>query len=320
MLPERLVVKAPRVANLLRRLRRMTPAAQVRAIEANRVLLGGVMARLAPASPESLASVEFQVFSQFGEDGIVQYLITHVQDVPPTFIEFGVENYRESNTRFLLWHDNWRGLVIDGSAQYVREIRASEESWRFDLTSVDAFITAENINQLFREHGFTGEIGLLSIDIDGNDYWIWDAIDAVSPVIVVTEYNSVFGPHARVTVPYDPAFQRTRAHHSNLYFGASLAALRDLGERKGYVLVGCNSNGNNAFFVRADRLGEVAAAPPGAGYVESRFRESRDEHGNLTFVSGPDRLGVIAHLPVHDLSVGRTRTVREAVGEAGDER
>jgi hypothetical protein len=114
-------------------------------------------------------------------------------------------------------------------------------------------------------------------------------------------------------VPYDPAFQRTAAHHSNLYFGASWSALRELGERKGYAFVGCNNNGNNAFFVKADRLGSLTALPVGQGFVESRFRESRDERGNLTYLSGARRLAEIEHLPVVDLSVGAERTLREAV-------
>jgi hypothetical protein len=313
MLQQRLVVKSPRVAHALRKARDLSPLGQVRAIEANRVLMGTIMGRLVPDQPASLADTEFTVFSQFGEDGIIQHLVRHAVDVPPVFIEFGVENYRESNTRFLLWHDNWRGLVIDGSPEFVRDIQSSEESWRFDLTAVASFITSENINATFAENEFSGEIGLLSIDIDGNDYWLWDAITEVDPVIVVVEYNSVFGPRARVTVPYDPAFQRTAAHHSNLYFGASWSALRELGERKGYAFVGCNNNGNNAFFVKADRLGSLTALPVGQGFVESRFRESRDERGNLTYLSGARRLAEIEHLPVVDLSVGAERTLREAV-------
>ena len=128
--------------------------------------------------------------------------------------------FSESNTRFLLRKDNWRGLVIDGSPTNVSSIRRLPEFWQHELTAVASFITRDNINDLFRDAGYTGEIGLLSIDIDGNDYWVWEAIEVVSPVIVVVEYNSVFGPDATVTVPYDPAFTRRAAHHSNLYFGA----------------------------------------------------------------------------------------------------
>lgn len=313
MLRERLVAGSPRVAQVLQQVRAQTPGSLTREIELNRVLTGTMLARQLPASVSSLREVEFRVFSQFGDDGIIQYLLQHV-DAPESFIEFGVETYRESNTRFLLVKDNWRGLVIDGSEANVASITTMAEHWRHDLTAVASFITRENINDLFTAAGFTGEVGLLSIDIDGNDYWVWEAIEVVSPVVVVAEYNSVFGPEAKVTVPYAADFTRRAAHHSHLFFGASLGALCDLAERKGYAFVGSNSNGNNAYFVRLDQLGDLRALSAAEGYVESRFRESRDASGNLTHLSGSARLDEIAHLVVHDLTTGSQRPLRDAVG------
>lgn len=313
MLRERLVAGSPRVAQVLQQVRAQTPGSLTREIELNRVLTGTMLARQLPASVSSLREVEFRVFSQFGDDGIIQYLLQHV-DAPESFIEFGVETYRESNTRFLLVKDNWRGLVIDGSEANVASITTMAEHWRHDLTAVASFITRENINDLFTAAGFTGEVGLLSIDIDGNDYWVWEAIEVVSPVVVVAEYNSVFGPEAKVTVPYAADFTRRAAHHSHLFFGASLSALCDLAERKGYAFVGSNSNGNNAYFVRLDQLGDLRALSAAEGYVESRFRESRDASGNLTHLSGSARLDEIAHLVVHDLTTGSQRPLRDAVG------
>lgn len=313
MLRERLVAGSPRVAQVLQQVRAQTPGSLTREIELNRVLAGTMLARQLPARASSLREVEFRVFSQFGDDGIIQYLLQHV-DAPESFIEFGVETYRESNTRFLLVKDNWRGLVIDGSEANVASITTMAEHWRHDLTAVASFITRDNINDLFASAGFTGEVGLLSIDIDGNDYWVWEAIEVVSPVVVVAEYNSVFGPEAKVTVPYAADFTRRAAHHSHLFFGASLGALCDLAERKGYAFVGSNSNGNNAYFVRLDQLGDLRALSAAEGYVESRFRESRDASGNLTHLSGSARLDEIAHLSVHDLTTGSLRTLRDAVG------
>ncbi|WP_216658880.1 hypothetical protein [Nocardioides sp. zg-1230] len=313
MLRERLVAGSPRVAQVLQQVRAQTPGQLTREIELNRVLTGTMLARQLPASVSSLREVEFRVFSQFGDDGIIQYLLQHV-DAPESFIEFGVETYRESNTRFLLVKDNWRGLVIDGSEANVASITTMAEHWRHDLTAVASFITRENINDLFTSAGFTGEVGLLSIDIDGNDYWVWEAIEVVSPVVVVAEYNSVFGPEAKVTVPYAADFTRRAAHHSHLFFGASLGALCDLAERKGYAFVGSNSNGNNAYFVRLDQLGDLRALSAAEGYVESRFRESRDASGNLTHLSGSARLDEIAHLVVQDLTTGSQRPLRDAVG------
>lgn len=250
---------------------------------------------------ESLSEVEFKVFSQWGEDGIIQYLINRVAIESERFVEFGVENYLESNTRFLLTNNNWKGLVLDGSQSHIASIRRDTIYWKHDLTARQKFVTRENINDTLASCGFEGDIGLLSIDIDGNDYWIWDRLDVIEPQIVVCEYNSVFGAEAAITVPYDAEFVRTEAHFSNLYFGASLAALCQLAERKGYSFVGSNSVGTNAFFVRKDLANNLRAYSAAEGYVESKLRESRDPSGELSFVAGRERLRLIADLLVHDV-------------------
>jgi hypothetical protein len=273
-----------------------------------RLLVGQLRARGPLPRPRD---AEFKVFSQFGDDGIIQYLIHALGPMPDRFIEFGVEDYTESNTRFLLLNDNWEGLVIDGSQAHVERIRRQEYHWRHSLTAVQAFVDRTNVNALFRENGFGGEIGLLSIDIDGNDYWVWEAIDSVEPAFVVCEYNAVFGPSRAVTVPYDPAFARTRAHPSNLYWGASLKALCLLAERKGLAFVGTNGAGNNAYFARKDRLGALRALSSEEGYVDSRFRESRDSSGHLTFLSGDARLEAIAEMEVVDVETGKTIRVAD---------
>jgi len=247
-----------------------------------------------------LHQVEFKVFSQFGDDGIIQYLINRLQPLPDTFVEFGVENYRESNTRFLLLNDNWRGLVLDRDENFINYIQQDEIYWRHTLTARCAFITRENINELLQEGGFAGEIGLLSIDLDGNDYWVWENIATVNPVIVIIEYNSIFGPDLVVAVPYDPHFARHQAHYSGQFWGASLQALKLLAGRKGYSLVGCNSVGFNAYFVRNDKIADLPVLSVEGAFVDARFRDSRDEKGKLTYLTGAERLHAIAELGVHD--------------------
>jgi len=248
---------------------------------------------------------EYGVFSQWGEDGLIGYLAARVPIERPWFVEFGVEDYREANTRFLLMTQNWRGLVLDGSEAHIRAIKADAISWRHELTARCAFVTRDNINGLLQDSGFTGDIGLLSVDIDGNDYWVWEAIEVVSPRIVVVEYNSLFGPTHAVTVPYDQGFVRAHKHHSHLYYGASIAALARLGARKHYALVGSNAAGNNAFFVREDVLGKLTPVAPAAAYRRAAFREGRDAGGELTFDDFPARVRAIEHLSVHDLEHGR---------------
>jgi hypothetical protein len=266
---------------------------------------------------DNIQDAEFKVYSQFGDDGIIQYLI-HTIDIPDTcraFVEFGVENYLESNTRFLLFNDNWSGLVMDGSRENIQFVKQDVISWRHELTAACAFIDRDNINRLITESGYGGEIGILSVDVDGNDYWIWDAISAVNPIVVIAEYNSTFGAAKAITIPYDPLFVRHRAHYSGLYFGCSIAAYCLLAEKKGYAFVGSNSQGNNAYFVRKDKLGRLPSLSPQKGYVRSRFRESVDEQGRLTYLSFPQRIQAIGGMPVIDLASGATVTVAQALTE-----
>ena len=249
--------------------------------------------------PGGISDVEFKVFSQWGEDGIIQYLIREVCPRSNVFIEFGVENYQESNTRFLLVNNNWAGLIIDGSADHIAHIRNQPIYWQRNLKAIHEFVTAENVNDIFKANGVTGEIGLLSIDVDGNDYWIWNAINCVSPAIVVCEYNFRFGFEKSVTVPYDREFVRFKAHYSMIYYGASLRALTVLAEQKGYALVGCNSAGNNAFFVRknlnSDTVKEISVE---AGFVQGKYRETRHQNGELAYLSLEEELEILSTLPL----------------------
>lgn len=244
-------------------------------------------------------SWEFQVYSQWGEDGIIQHLIKNINISRKVFIEFGVENYMESNTRFLLMNDNWSGLVIDGSQENINYIKHDDIYWRYNLKAVRSFITAENINSIFTENGIMGKIGLLSIDIDGNDYWVWKAINAVEPDIVICEYNSRFGKERAVTIPYNPKFMRSKAHYSYLYFGASIKALVLLAESKGYKLVAGTLNGNDLFFVRRDLLNDkVHACSIDEAYARSQFREARDEQGRLSYIQPEDEWELIKDMPL----------------------
>ncbi|MEO6287390.1 MAG: hypothetical protein ABIN80_12170 [Dyadobacter sp.] len=179
-------------------------------------------------------------------------------------------------------------------------LRASELYWKFDIKAIDVFVTAENINSLLNDNGFSGEIGILHIDIDGNDYWIWNAVTVANPIIVIVEYNSIFGYDMPWTVPYNPSFVRTQEHYSNLYYGTSLLSICDLAEEKGFHFVGCNSNGNNAYFVRKDWIKGLKVLSPQEGYVESRFRESRAEDGTLTFINGSERLKLLRGKKIHN--------------------
>lgn len=253
----------------------------------------------------NLREVEFKVFSQWGDDGIIQWLVNNLEFPQKTFIEFGVANYRESNTRFLMMNNNWSGLVMDGSEANIAQIIHSEYFWQYDLQAKAVFITKDNVNSLVKSAGFNEEVGILHIDLDGNDYWIWKELNVVRPIVVILEYNSVFGIDRAITVPYAEAFERQSAHYTCLYAGASLRALDDLSKQKGYRFIGSNSAGNNAYFVRQDKLTtDVKEAVLEQGYVHSRFRESRNKDGSLSYLAGEKRLDVLKGLPVTNVYNG----------------
>lgn len=205
----------------------------------------------------ALFKSEFQISSQNGEDGILQYIFSKIGTTNRCFVEFGVGNGRECNTANLSINHDWHGLIMDGTEKdtiaakqyYVTKLRENSEN----VCIFHCFITVENIERILFENRIIGEIDLLSIDIDGNDYWVWKAIQKnnVNPRVVVIEYNASIDPEWCVTVKYEPNFDRFKKV-SALYHGASLSALTKLAESKGYRLIGCDSWGVNAFFVRSD--------------------------------------------------------------------
>lgn len=266
--------------------------------------VGRIEARQVAADlSDDLNAHEFRVFSQNGEDGVIQFLLSRVTVENKLFVEFGVGDYSEANTRFLSLHDHWSGLVIEGNPRDVTRLKRDATFWRFDVTAVSAFITRENINDLLADNGMTGAIGLLSIDVDGNDYWIFEAISVVRPAIVTIEYNHRFGPDRAVTVPYDPAFSRGRAHYSHIYYGASLRALCLLADRKGYAFVGCESFGVNAFFVRRDLMtSRIKEVPIEEGYRRGRFRSARDRRGRPAYLTAEEEEAILADMPVVDVA------------------
>lgn len=247
-----------------------------------------------------LSDAEFQVYSQWGDDGIIQWLIYKTGLSSKTFVEFGVQNYTESNTRFLVVNNNWEGLVMDGSAEDVAYIKNDPICNLHHLHAKCVFITKENINSLLSDLPFDGELGILSVDIDGNDYWVWKEINVVNPVIVISEYNAHFKLNTW-TVPYKSDFVRAPEGHKKNYWGVSLQSLCDLAEEKGYYFVGCNSAGNNAYFVRKDKIGDIKPLTAEEGYEFAKFRETKDHNGE--WISDKQRLRTI-----NDMEVFNTRT------------
>ncbi len=265
--------------------------------------LGRIEARQVHTFPlDKINNSEFKVYSQWGEDGIIQKIINHLPIKHKVFVEFGVEDYTESNTRFLLKNNKWSGLILDGNKEHIDYIKNDTSVyWAHNLKAEHVFITKDNINSVLITNGVPEDLGLLSVDIDGNDYWIWHSINCIKPRIVICEYNSIFGSSSKVTVPYSDSFVRHNAHFSNVYYGASLGALDFLAKKKGYSLIGTNLAGNNAFFVRNDLTSNFNILSVSEAYKLAQFREAKDIHGNLTYYNIAQQRSIIAELDIIDV-------------------
>ena len=262
---------------------------------------------------EKIEDIEFKIFSQFGDDGIIQFLTDKLEiDYEyHNFIEFGVEDYSESNTKFLLLNNNWSGLILDSSNENIENIKKNNFFWKFELEAKKCFVTKENINSIIANSNINKKkIGILSIDIDGNDYWVWKEINVIDPLIVIIEYNSTFGFEKKISVPYKKDFERSKSHHSNLYWGASIKALKFLAKQKGYKFLTTNSAGNNAYFIKENIFDKINLNLKKNTY-QSKFRESRDESGKKTFINHDQRLGIIGHLEVEDVETNKLYKISE---------
>ena len=248
----------------------------------------------------SIRHHEFSIFSQNGEDGALSFLTT-VVDIPnKTFVEFGAGDFLESNCRFLMASQNWMGFVMDGSERNIARLKSSSWFWKYQLEATAAFVTAENIDELIALSGFQNEIGVISIDLDGNDYWVLMGMKESTATILICEYNPYFGPSRKVSIPYDPNFQR--GFENNLYYGASLAAITQAAQSKGYTLVGTSSTGSNAFFIKNASVPRGLELPSvSACYVNPLARESRNKLGKLTFEKNSSAVKRLNGMPVFNL-------------------
>ncbi len=211
--------------------------------------LGELAARYrdAGAEPPDLTAFELRVFSQNGEDGVLAEILRRTGVAGGGFVEFGVHDGIEGNTVFLAQVLGWAGVYLEADAG---AYAALERRWAGSerVRTVHAAVEPDTVEALFAAAGVPEEPDVLSIDVDGNDYWIWRALAGYRPRVVVIEYNGALDPRARRAMPYAPGF---RWDHTSGY-GASLGALEDLGAQKGYRLVHTELTGVNAFFVRED--------------------------------------------------------------------
>ncbi len=196
---------------------------------------------------------------------------------------------------------NWDGYLLEANKQDVKKIKKQRIYWKYNLKVQNAFIDKKNVNFLIKKMRIPKKIGILSLDIDSTDYWILRELSVLDPSIIICEYNSLFGLKKSVTVPYKKNFIRSKEHYSNLYFGASINAFSDILKKKGYFLLGTNSAGNNAFFVKKIHWNKLKKIVLNKKIFRSKFRESRNKKGNLTYLNKKDALKIIANKSLIDL-------------------
>jgi hypothetical protein len=212
-----------------------------------------------------LADTEFRCFSQSGEDGILLYIFTILGTTNKRVVEICAGDGIECNSANLIINHGWCGLLFDGDERNIsrgKEFYSKcQDTFSVPPTLVASWITAENVNSLIADNGFSGDVDLLSLDLDGMDYWVWRALLCISPRVIILEFNPVWGPDRAVSVPYQADF-RLDFSRRPYYAGGSLSAFVKLGREKGYRFVGTQRLGFNALFIRSgvgeDLLPEIS--------------------------------------------------------------
>ena len=206
---------------------------------------------------KQLNEVYFKIFSQDFEDGIIQYLIKSLNINSVKFVEIGTQDYSESNTRYIYETIKCDGLIIDPYPNLKKHVGSLLRIWKNNLKIYNNFVDGENINLILNNYSFNKNIDLFSIDIDGIDYWVLKEIPKKISKIFIVEYNPYFGPSKEITTPNIKRFDRFKYHPTGFCWGASLKAILNLMNEKGYKFLGTNRLNNNAFFLNEDYLSFV---------------------------------------------------------------
>ena len=262
---------------------------------------------------EDLNEIEVKIFSQNGEDGIIDYLIHRLRLDKKNFVEIGVGNYRESNTRYLYSRYHPKGLIVDYLDDMEKNVKPFVNFWKGDLRICNKKINSDNVLDLL-DKNCDYEIDLFSIDIDSIDYWIIEKLKNNISKIFVAEYNPVFGAELEVSVPNISGFERTKYHYSNLSYGMSLKSLINLMNKKGYYFIGANLQKNNAFFVlkkfKKEDFFQSIKIKNLDNYTNSNIRDSRDKNNNLNYLSGDKKFKEIEECEVINLKDNKRELVR----------
>jgi len=263
---------------------------------------------------KNLSDADYKVFSQTGEDGIIDYLLYSLNIKVPKFVEIGVGDYRESNTRYIFQKNCSKGLIVDKNKNLEKKVSKVVKLWKGDLTIIGATVKSNNILKILTSNNFENNLDIFCLDVDGIDYWILEALPEKFSKIVVVEYNSIFGANLEVTIPNLNDFDRKKYHYSALCYGASLQALVKLMKKKKYVFVGSNIACFNAFFVLESEVKKLNLTLPDINdltkYTTSYLRDSRSIDGKLNYLSGKQKLKEIENCEVIDLYNPKEKLVK----------
>jgi len=264
---------------------------------------------------KSLNDVDFKVFSQNGEDGILDYLLFKLNIEKPKFLEIGVGDYSEANTRFIFDRCSPKGTIIDCIENFEKKVKKNIKLWKGELKIIKKNINTDNINDVVENKKIFSNLDLFSLDIDGIDYWVLDKLPKKFSKIAVLEFNPIFGSKFKVSVPNINNFNRKEYHYSSLCFGMSIMALIDLMEKKDFYFLGTNLFKNNAFFVSneysKDTYFQNLTTENINNHVMANFTESRDPKGNLNYLVGEKKLTEIKDCKLIDLENNQEKKIRE---------
>lgn len=261
-----------------------------------------------------LWDAEVRVYSQWGEDGILDYICETIGTSKPNVVEIGAGNFIECNSRFLAEFRGANVLAVDTKKDLTFSVVNSSIYWKSQIVPHVQWVTPNNINEIItmgvKEFG---KIDILSIDLDGNDYWVLESANLMDIDVVVVEYNAVFGSIRAVSIPRNDKFDRFSAHFSGLYYGASLRAFVNLLESRGYIFLGTNRVGNNAFFIKQNFRENFKITIPAnlKDCVDWRVRDSRDRDGRLSYLNKNDRVDIIGDLPLQEVPAGKLININD---------
>ena len=255
---------------------------------------------------KNLQEAEYKIFSQTGEDGIIDFLLKKLDILNCKFVEIGVGDYSEANTRYIYEKSFSEGLIIDIENNLRDKVSKNINLWKGLLHVENIEINSENINEILDKYNLNANLDLFSIDIDGIDYWVIDNLKPQISKLFVLEYNPTFGHNLEITIPNIKNFNRFKSHYSGCYYGCSLKAMIKLMDRKGYDFLGTNKLNFNAFFASKNISHKFENLKQNLDSLENysliKIRDSKNKEGELDFLDKKQRLIQIKNLEIIDVS------------------